>query len=46
MKDVKEKFASLGAVPVGGTSDELATYVKAEIGRWAAAVKSSGATAE
>lgn len=46
MKDVKEKFASLGAVPVGGTSDELASYVKAEISRWSAAVKSSGATAE
>jgi tripartite-type tricarboxylate transporter receptor subunit TctC len=46
MKDVKEKFASLGAVPVGGTSDELATYVKAELGRWSAAVKSSGAKAE
>jgi tripartite-type tricarboxylate transporter receptor subunit TctC len=46
MKDVKEKFASLGAMPVGGTPDELATYVKAEIGRWAAAVKSSGAKAE
>jgi tripartite-type tricarboxylate transporter receptor subunit TctC len=46
MKDVKEKFASLGAVPVGGTSDELGAYVKAEISRWAGAVKSSGAKAE
>jgi tripartite-type tricarboxylate transporter receptor subunit TctC len=46
MKDVKEKFASLGAVPVGGTPDELAVYVKAELGRWSAAVKSSGAKAE
>jgi tripartite-type tricarboxylate transporter receptor subunit TctC len=46
MKDVKEKFASLGAVPVGGTPDELAVYVKAELGRWSAAVKTSGAKAE
>jgi tripartite-type tricarboxylate transporter receptor subunit TctC len=46
MKDVREKFASLGAVPVGSTPDELGAYVKAEIGRWAAAVKSSGAKAE
>jgi tripartite-type tricarboxylate transporter receptor subunit TctC len=46
MKDVKEKFASLGAVPVGGSSDELASYVKDEINRWSAAVKSSGAKAE
>jgi tripartite-type tricarboxylate transporter receptor subunit TctC len=45
-KDVKEKFASLGAVPVGGSSDELGAYVKAEISRWAGAVKSSGAKAE
>jgi tripartite-type tricarboxylate transporter receptor subunit TctC len=46
MKDVKEKFASLGAVPVGGTPEALGAYVKAEIGRWAGAVKSSGAKAE
>ncbi|MDB5773071.1 MAG: tripartite tricarboxylate transporter substrate binding protein [Burkholderia sp.] len=46
MKDVKEKFDSLGAVPVGGTPDELGAYVKAEIARWAGAVKSSGAKAE
>ncbi|MEN3363913.1 MAG: putative tricarboxylic transport rane protein [Burkholderiales bacterium] len=46
MKDVKEKFASLGAVPVGGTPEELGVYVKAELGRWSAAVKSSGAKAE
>jgi tripartite-type tricarboxylate transporter receptor subunit TctC len=46
MKDVKEKFASLGAVPVGGTPEDLGVYVKAELGRWSAAVKSSGAKAE
>jgi tripartite-type tricarboxylate transporter receptor subunit TctC len=46
MKDVREKFASLGAVPVGGTPDQLAMYIKTELGRWSAAVKSSGAKAE
>jgi tripartite-type tricarboxylate transporter receptor subunit TctC len=42
--DVKTKFATLGATPVGSTPGELASYVKSEISRWAAAVKTSGAT--
>lgn len=44
--DVKEKFATLGATPIGGTPDELGAYVKKEIALWAAAVKASGATAQ
>lgn len=44
--DVQEKFATLGATPIGGTPDELAAYVKKEIALWAAAVKASGATAQ
>ena len=44
--DVKEKFATLGATPIGGTPDELGAYVKKEIARWASAVKASGATAQ
>lgn len=44
--DVKEKFATLGATPIGGTPEELAVFMKKDIARWAAAVKSSGATAQ
>jgi tripartite-type tricarboxylate transporter receptor subunit TctC len=44
--DVKEKFATLGATPIGGTPEELGAFMKKDIARWAAAVKSSGATAQ
>ncbi|MGV3653371.1 MAG: tripartite tricarboxylate transporter substrate-binding protein, partial [Noviherbaspirillum sp.] len=44
--DVQEKFATLGATPIGGTPDELAVFMKKQIALWAAAVKSSGATAQ
>jgi tripartite-type tricarboxylate transporter receptor subunit TctC len=46
MDDVTRKFATLGALPVGGTPEELHAYVDSEIVRWAAAVKSSGAKSE
>lgn len=45
-KDMKDRLASLAAVPIGSTPDELTAHVKSENIRWAAAVKSSGATAE
>ena len=45
-KEVNEKLTSLGAVPLGSTSEELAAYTKAEINRWALAVKVSGASAD
>ena len=45
-KEVNEKLTSLGAVPIGSTSEELAAYTKAEINRWALAVKVSGASAD
>jgi tripartite-type tricarboxylate transporter receptor subunit TctC len=44
MKDVQDKFATLGASPVGSTPEELGAYVKSEIARWAGAVKASGTT--
>jgi tripartite-type tricarboxylate transporter receptor subunit TctC len=45
-KEMTEKLASLGAVPIGSSPEELATHLKTEISRWGAAVKVSGARAE
>jgi len=44
--DVKNQLATLGVDIVGNTPDEFATYVKAEIPKWAAIIKASGATVE
>src|SRR3954466_9832044 len=43
---VKERFVGRGLDPVGGTPGQFAAYLKAEIGKWAAVVKASGARAE
>ncbi len=43
MPDVREKLIGLGAEPVGNTSDEFSTMVKAEVVKWADVVKNSGA---
>jgi tripartite-type tricarboxylate transporter receptor subunit TctC len=45
-KDVQEKFAALGAEPFETSPQELATMLKADIQKWAAVVKASGATAD
>jgi tripartite-type tricarboxylate transporter receptor subunit TctC len=42
-KDIRERFAALGAEPRHNTPDEFAAFVKADLGKWAAVVKSSGA---
>ncbi len=39
----RERLASLFAVPVGSTPEELAEFQRADMARWARAVKSSGA---
>jgi tripartite-type tricarboxylate transporter receptor subunit TctC len=44
--EVREKMLNLGAVPVGSTPEEFAAYVRAEAGRYARVVKSSGARAD
>jgi tripartite-type tricarboxylate transporter receptor subunit TctC len=41
-EDVKARFASLGATPVGSTPAVLDRWVKAELSRWSQAVKVSG----
>jgi tripartite-type tricarboxylate transporter receptor subunit TctC len=44
--DVKEKFAQAGLEIVTYTSAEFGTFLKAEVPKWAAVVKSSGAKVE
>ncbi len=44
--DIRQKFLELGAEPVGNSPEAAATHVRNEIVKWAALVKSSGATAE
>jgi tripartite-type tricarboxylate transporter receptor subunit TctC len=40
--DVKERFARLGAEPVGGTPEEFGALIKSEIAKWAKVVKEAG----
>ncbi|VTU36098.1 Argininosuccinate lyase [Variovorax sp. PBS-H4] len=41
-EDVKARFASLGATPVGSSPAELDNWMKEELARWAQAIKVSG----
>ncbi|MDO8769671.1 MAG: tripartite tricarboxylate transporter substrate binding protein [Burkholderiaceae bacterium] len=43
LPDVREKFLSLGAEPVGSTSDDFSAFNKSELKKWARIVKQSGA---
>ena len=45
-KDVQDKFAVLGAEPFETTPQEFTAILHADIQKWAAVVKSSGATAD
>lgn len=40
---VKERFASLGTVPVGSSPEEFAAFLRTEIEKWSRVVKASGA---
>jgi tripartite-type tricarboxylate transporter receptor subunit TctC len=43
MPDVRERLAAMGLEPGGGTSQQLADYVQAELAKWPAVIKASGA---
>ena len=40
--EVRERFLSLGLVPIGGTPAALGDYLKFEIARWAKVIKEAG----
>jgi len=44
--EFRERLAALAFDPVGGSQESVARYVKAEIAKWAAIVKETGARAE
>lgn len=46
LPDVKERYAALGAEPVGNSPEEFAAYCKSELLKWAKVVKDSGAKAD
>ena len=41
--ETRERFLTLGGTPGGMPQDEFAAYVRAEIAKWGAVVKASGA---
>ena len=44
--ELRERFVSQGADPVGSTPDEFAEHMKSETAKWARLVKASGAKAD
>ena len=42
-KDIQDRFALQGALPVGDTPEQFTAYIKAEIDKWTQVVKFSGA---
>jgi len=45
-RDVRERFAALGAEVIGGTPDQFGAYIKKEIPKWTKVVRDSGARAD
>ena len=44
--DLRQRLATQGAEPLGGTSEQYSAYIKSELGRWSKVVKDSGAKAD
>ena len=43
MPSLREKFAAIGAEPVGGSSAQFAALIKTEHAKWADVIKRTGA---
>jgi tripartite-type tricarboxylate transporter receptor subunit TctC len=39
MADIQERFATIGAEPIGGTPEQLAVHLKRETDRWSAIIR-------
>lgn len=44
--EVREKYAALGAEPIGSTPEAFAAYCRSELDKWARVVRESGAKAD
>jgi tripartite-type tricarboxylate transporter receptor subunit TctC len=40
--DVRDRFAALGADPIGNTPEEFTAFIKAEIAKWEKVIRSAG----
>ena len=45
-REIRERFAKLGAEPVGSTPEEFDAFIKTEIAKWAKVVKEAGIKAD
>ena len=41
--EIRERFITLGAEPVGSTPEQFAAFYRSEVAKWAKVVKESGA---
>lgn len=46
LPDVRERFASIGAEPIGSSPEELAAHLKSEMARWAGIIRDRGIKAD
>ena len=44
--EVRERYAALGAEPVGSSPDDFAAYCRSKLAKWARVVRESGAKAD
>jgi tripartite-type tricarboxylate transporter receptor subunit TctC len=44
--DIKERFSQIGIEPVGGTPEQAARFLDAEIAKWAKVINTAGVKAE
>ena len=44
--DLRERFAGLGATPVGSTPEELGAHVRTELARWSKVIKAGNISVE